>query len=223
MPGWRPVSHTPEAVLFDIDGTLVDTVYLHTYAWWRALDEAGHVVPMARIHPLIGMGSDGLLSSLLGHPDDDISEVHGRHFTALHPFIRPLPGAGDLLRRTHGGGSKVVLVTSAKEHDLPALLGPLDSDDQIDDIVHGEMVEDAKPSPEVFETALDRLSLGPDTVVAVGDAVWDVKAAMTAGIPSIGVETGGTGGERLLEAGARSVYCDCAGIVERWADAPLGT
>ena len=95
------------AVFLDLDGTLVDTTYLHTYAWWRALDDAGERIPMAAVHPLIGMGSRELLASLLGREDHSISESHGRYFARLHSLVRPLPGADDLIRRLHAVGADV--------------------------------------------------------------------------------------------------------------------
>lgn len=105
------------AVFFDLDGTLVDTTYLHTYAWWRALDDAGENQPMAAIHPLIGMGGSGILHRLLGRDDPAIDAAHGDCFERLHPLVRPLPGAAGVLDRVVGNGGRVVIVTSAKEKD----------------------------------------------------------------------------------------------------------
>lgn len=204
------------AVLLDVDGTLVDTTYLHTVAWWRALAEAGEARPMAQIHPLIGMGSTELLTSLLGRDEEKISEAHGRFFGELHPWIRPLPGAQELLHRLHEHGPLVILVTSAKERDLPALLGALDSSDVIDDVVHGEEVDSAKPSPDLFEVALDRIDVAPELSVALGDAVWDIEAAKRAGVPCIGLLTGGIDQHRLEDAGAVEVYESCEALLEQY-------
>ena len=202
-----------DTVFFDLDGTLLDTTYLHTLAWWRALDDAGERRPMAAIHRLIGMGSSELLTTLLGHDDDQISQAHGKYFADLHPFIRPLPDAAKVVRRAASDKSKVVVVTSAKERDLTALLGQLGCDDVIDEVVHGEEAERAKPSPDLFCLALERVGVEPQHVLALGDAVWDVKAAAKAGIACVAVETGGIDRRLLEEAGAVAVYATCTQLL----------
>jgi HAD superfamily hydrolase (TIGR01509 family) len=203
-----------EAVCFDLDGTLVDTTYLHTIAWWRALDEAGEGRPMSHIHALIGMGGSELLGELLGRDDESISASHRSHFESMYPMIRALPGASDLLRAIAGQGMQVVIVTSARKRDLDALLGPLGCEDVIEEVVLGEEVDRAKPAPDGFSRALDCTGLPPETVIAVGDAEWDVKAARRAGIPCLGVESGGTDQRLLLDAGAVAVYADCARLLD---------
>lgn len=212
----------PGTTFFDLDGTLVDTTYLHTLAWWKALDEAGHRIPMAAVHPLVGMGSDELLTAVLGRPDSGISEAHGRHFADMHELIRPLPGAKEVLGRFKNDGGRSVIVTSAKERDLEALLGALDASEFIDEVLHGEEVDQAKPSPDLFHEALRRTGAGPDDTLAVGDSVWDVKAAMRAGVRCVGVETGGNLRPQLEQAGAVAVYRDCEELIERWDSSPLG-
>jgi HAD superfamily hydrolase (TIGR01509 family) len=212
-----------ESVFFDLDGTLVDTTYLHTYAWWRALDEAGFSVPMVEIHPLIGMGGSELLLTLLGHDDEAVSESHGCCFASLHASIRPLPGARELIRRIAESGRQVVIVTSAKEADLCALMRPLDSEEVVSDIVFGEMADRSKPSPDLFEVALDRARIRPGQVLAIGDARWDVTAAGRAGIACLGLESGGTNSFDLLSAGADHVYRSCADLLEQWPTTPLDT
>lgn len=214
---------TTSAVFFDVDGTLVDTNYLHTWAWWRALAEAGVDVPMARVHRLIGMGGDDLLTELTGAPDERISRAHGRNFAEHRDLVRPLPGARDLLRRVHEAGCKVVVVTSAEKDELELLLGPLDSADVLDAIVHGESVQAAKPSPDLYEQALTRVGVAPDRVVALGDAVWDVEAARRSRISCIGVETGGVAACELIAAGARAVYPSCAELLDDDAKILLAT
>lgn len=209
------------AVFLDLDGTLVDTTYLHTYAWWRALDDAGEGIPMADVHPLIGMGSTELLTTLLGHSDDSISEAHGRYFAGLHPLVRALPGADDLVRRLHASGTEVVVVTSAKERDLGALLGALTSRTEIDRVIHGEEADRAKPAPDLFEMALERVGQDPSACLALGDAVWDIQAAAKANLSCIGLLTGGVDRHALQAAGALAVYRNCAELLDEWEASPL--
>lgn len=210
-----------QAVYFDLDGTLVDTTYLHAYAWWRALDDAGETRPMAAIHPLIGMGSAELLPKLIGREDEAISAVHGEYFAELHPFVRPLPGAAALLQRVVDAGALAVVVTSAKKRDLDALLGPLGCDTLIAEVIHGEDVEQAKPAPDPFVLALQRTGGDPGNSVAVGDSVWDVVAAAKAGMPALAVQTGGIARNDLEQAGAAAVYQDCCDLLRRWDSSPL--
>jgi HAD superfamily hydrolase (TIGR01509 family) len=209
------------AVFFDVDGTLVDTNYLHTWAWWRALAEAGIAEPMARVHRLIGKGGDDLLSELTGGPDEQISQAHGRYFAECRDFIRPLPGARGLLRHVHEAGSKVVLVTSAEEDELQLLLDPLDCSDVLDEVVHGESVEAAKPAPDLYKQALRRIGASPESVVALGDTGWDIEAARRSGIGCIAVETGGVAACELIAAGARATYGSCAELLENYEDSLL--
>jgi phosphoglycolate phosphatase-like HAD superfamily hydrolase len=120
-----------------------------------------------------------------------------------------------------GQGGTVVIVTSAKKDDLPALLAPLRSEDLIDSIIDGEDAERAKPHPDLFSLALDRSELPPSSVLALGDAVWDVEAAGRAGINCIGVKTGGFSEAELGAAGALAVYRSCADLLAQWAGSPL--
>jgi HAD superfamily hydrolase (TIGR01509 family) len=211
------------AVFFDLDGTLLDTNYLHTFAWWRALEDAGERRPMAEIHRLIGMGSSELLSTLVGHDAPEISTSHEKYFGELHPFISPLPGANELVARVSEHGGLVVVVTSAKKHDLSTLMGALGSEteDRVDFVVHGEDADRAKPHPDLFSIALGRASLPPSSVLALGDAVWDVEAAGRAGISCVGVNTGGFSEAELRSAGALAVYHSCADVLTHWEAGPL--
>lgn len=210
------------AILFDVDGTLVDTNYLHSLAWWRALDDAGERQPMASIHRLIGMGSSELLEELLGKDDQEITDSHSRHYQRLKGELTRLPGARELLERTKKEGATVVLATSAKEHDIDDLLRVLDSDDLIDHIVHSADVDKAKPAGDIFAAALDKAGCSPDQALAVGDTVWDVKAAAKVGVGCVCVLTGGNGRAELLDAGAVAVYPGAADIEADFAATPLG-
>lgn len=215
------MNDAPPAVLFDIDGTLVDTNYLHTLAWWRALRDAGLDVAMSEIHPLIGMGSDKLLKQLIGEERDGLRDAHSEQFRPLKGEVRAFPRARDLLAAVAGRGARVVLATSSQEADLKELLAALDADESIADIVHGDEVEASKPAPDVFSTALDKLGLVPASTIVVGDTRWDVEAASKLGLDTVAVLTGGTPRPELEEAGAVAVYANVADLLDQLDDSPL--
>lgn len=204
------------AVLLDLDGTLLDTSYFHAVSWWRALDEAGEGRPMFEIHELIGMGSSELLTQLIGCDNESISDRQGEVFAQFHDSIRPLPGANEIVRAVRERGGEVVVITSAKKRDLDALLGALEVSDLIDELVYGEEAGEAKPAPDLFCIALERSGHSPSEVVAVGDSVWDVEAASRAGVGCIGVLTGGISPHRLEHAGALGVYESCKDLLAQW-------
>lgn len=212
---------SPPAVLFDIDGTLIDTNWFHTLSWWRALRDAGEDVPMARIHPLIGMGSDKLLTELLGEEREGLSDAHSEQFAPFKREIVAFAKAAELLAEVAGRGVKVVLATSSKEEDLEEMLGALDADDAIDDVVHGGMVDASKPAPDVFETALEHLGLDAEHTMVVGDTRWDLEAAGKLGLRCIAVLTGGACRADLEEAGAVAVYSDVAELLDCLDESPL--
>ena len=210
------------AVLFDVDGTLTDTTYLHALAWWRALVDAGHDVAMAAVHRLVGMGSSELLTSLLGHDDAGLSDAHGRQYQRLKGEIRPLPGARDLLEAVSGRGAAVVLATSAKQRDVGDLLRSLDAEAWIDHVVHAGDVEEAKPEGDIFSAALEAAGCPPERALVVGDTVWDVEAAAKVGVPTVAVLTGGHSTADLLDAGAVAVYRDPADLLGDLDTSPVG-
>jgi HAD superfamily hydrolase (TIGR01509 family) len=154
------------------------------------------------------MGGDHLVPELLGDDVAEAHEAHARHYAALKDEIRPFAGAATLLRRLRTAGLVVVLATSAAEHDVPDLRRALDADDAIDDLVHAGDVRRSKPAPDIFEAARDKAGIDPDRVLAIGDSVWDVRAARSAGMGCVAVESGGTSRHELSEAGALSVYRD---------------
>jgi HAD superfamily hydrolase (TIGR01509 family) len=210
-------------VLVDLDGTLVDTNYLHTLAWSRAFRELGEWAPMNAIHRLVGMGSDQLVPELLGHDRDDAAAAHDRHYAELEDDVRPFPEAGGFLRRMSDAGLVVVLATSASEDDLTHVLEVLDADDAIDAIVHADDVDRSKPDPEIFNTARDKGGIDPALVLAIGDSVWDIKAARAAGMGCVAVESGGSSRSELDEAGAIAVYRDVRELSEQLMTSPIGS
>lgn len=209
------------AVLFDIDGTLVDSNYLHTLAWWRALRDAGEQVPMSEIHPLIGMGSDKLLERLIGEEREGLREAHAEHFRPLKAEVRAFPGARELLVAVAGRGAQVVLATSSQEADLAELLAAIDAEDSISAIVHGDEVEASKPAPDIFATAVDKENLDPASTMVVGDTRWDIEAASKLGLETVAVLTGGTTRRDLEDAGALEVYASVADLLDHIDDSPL--
>ena len=216
------------AVLFDIDGTLVDTNYLHVLAWRRVfLDHDEPQITAARIHRLVGMGSDELLETLFEGPRPghlslaELKAERARQFDALKHEIRVLPGAADLLRAVHGRGARVVLATSAEKSDLEALLKAIDADEAIDAVTSAGEVDAAKPAPDLFCVALEEAGTAPEATVVVGDTVWDVQAASRAGLRCVGVTSGGISREELLDAGAVAVYAGAAALLDQLDDSPL--
>ncbi|HZT66839.1 MAG TPA: HAD family hydrolase [Acidimicrobiales bacterium] len=209
------------AVLFDVDGTLVDTTYLHTLAWWRALKDSGHEVAMSEAHRLVGMGSSELLTELLGSDHPDVSEAHSRHYQRMKGEITPLPGARQLIAEVSRRGATVVLATSAKEHDVEDLLRALDRA-PVDHVIDSSDVRSAKPAGDIFAAALEAAGCEPGSALVVGDTVWDVVAAGRAGVGTVAVLTGGNCRAELLEAGALGVYRDAAHLLSELDRSPIG-
>ncbi|MGA3565275.1 HAD family hydrolase [Melissospora conviva] len=216
----------PAGVLFDVDGTLVDTTYLHTVSWAEALRQAGRPISMARIHRAIGMGSDKLLDHLLGDDrdrggDDALRAVHDELMAGYASRLQPLPGAVELLRACARRGLRVVLASSAAEHELAKLRGVLDAEDVIDAATSSADAQVSKPAPDILVAALDRAGLDRSRVIFVGDSVWDVQAAGRIGVACIALTCGGTSRAELAQAGAVAVYEDPAQLLSDLDRTPL--
>jgi HAD superfamily hydrolase (TIGR01509 family) len=213
-------------VLFDVDGTLVDTTYLHTVSWWEALRQHDVDVPMAEIHRAIGMGSDKLLDHLLGEDrdrseDDLISTAHDFLYGAWWERLRPLPGAADLLRAVAKRGPAVVLASSAKEPELKKLRRVIDADDVITAATSSADAGESKPAPDILQAALDQSDVDPHRAVFVGDSVWDVEAATRLDIPCIGLTCGGSSAAELSEVGAIATYENPAALLAALDDSAI--
>jgi HAD superfamily hydrolase (TIGR01509 family) len=221
------MSGTVTAVLFDVDGTLVDSNYLHVVCWWEAFRQARYDVPMAAIHRAIGMGSDQLLDAVLpaGRDragDDAIRAAHGTLYATYWSRQRPLRGAADLLRACKKSGLRVVLASSAGEREFAALRAALHADDVIDGSTSAADVERSKPAPDLVRLALDKARTRPEAAVFVGDSVWDMQASGKAGVPCIGLLSGGVSRGELLDAGAAEVYDGPAGLLAALPGSILG-
>lgn len=200
------------AVLFDVDGSLVDSNYLHVYAWQRAFDDEGLPVAAWQIHRCIGMDGSTLVRTLSNDAPDEVqerlSDGHSRHYRECTPLLAPLPGAQALLRRVADLGLQVVLATSAPGDELEILRKVLDCEDVISETTSSRDVDTAKPEPGIVQVALDRAGVDADHAVFVGDAVWDAHAAAGAGLGCIGLLSGGIAREELQAAGASPIFAD---------------
>ncbi len=215
----------PAAVLFDIDGTLVDSNYLHTVAWHRAFGEAGAEVPMWRIHRSIGMDGDTLVRTLAPGLDDEAaataSDRHSRLYLERADEPALLPGAREILHQLHDAGLRVVLATSAPRDELSRLRELLDSESVLYAVTDAEDVETAKPDPAIVRIALDRAGVRPERAVFVGDTVWDVRACADLGVPAIGVLSGGISRDELEADGAAYICDDVAHLRRDLAHSPI--
>ena len=217
------MTDTRPAILFDVDGTLVDTNYLHTVAWWRAFQDIGEDVPMSKIHPLIGMGSDQLVERLIGRESDEASDAHSRHYEPFKDEIKAFPKAADLLNETDRRGGRVILATSSGEKDIPVLCEAIGADDDaVDYVVSKGDVEHSKPAPDIFEAALDKLQLDPERTLVVGDTVWDIDAAGKLDLKVVCVLTGGHPREELEKRGALAVFENVADLFANFDGSPVG-
>ena len=203
------------ALIFDLDGTLIDTVYAHVFAWQRALAEAGLAIDGWKIHRRIGM-SGGLFTRAvareIGKPlsDDDAKRIQTRHgelFRELLPERRPLPGAIDLLRWLREARVPHGIATSGRHPEIDSSLTALSVPDDTVVIDRGDVLR-AKPEPDLFLKCQEQLGVAVADCYVVGDAVWDLLAARRAGMLSVGLLSGGYGWDELTSAGAFRVYRD---------------
>jgi HAD superfamily hydrolase (TIGR01509 family) len=204
-------------VVLDIDGTLMDTNYLHIEAWARAFEEVGHRVPRSELHKQIGKGSSLLIQEFVEDEEkiEKIEELHTEFYGELQEHGHPLPGAKELISSLLERGYEVWFVTSAKDEELEHHMEELEAEGKITGVVNSSAVENSKPAPDIFELTLERAGASPDETVAVGDAIWDIESASAAGIRTVAVLTGGAfSRQELEEAGAVGVYENCAALLE---------
>jgi HAD superfamily hydrolase (TIGR01509 family) len=217
-------------VLLDIDGTLLDTNHLHTVSWWRAFRRLGLTFPMSRIHRLIGMGGDKLVPELAGHEVPGADDAYAEEFERWHDEVLCLPGARDLVATIDAAGVAAVLASSAKADDLEHFRKVLDLEDHLAGATSSGDADESKPDAELFDVAIERYELDRTRTLVIGDTGWDGEAARRAGLPFIGVQTGGWTERDLIDARATEVHPnagsiarDLAGVLDRtwgpgWAD-----
>ncbi len=213
-------------LLFDIDGTLVDSNDFHVEAWLEVFRRAGHEFTPPIVHDQIGKGGDNLLPTLL--PDlseeeqEKIAEQHGPLYRERYmDRVRPFPGARDLLARGKEEGFTVALATSANPEELDHYVELLDARDLIDVTTSKGDVEATKPAPDIFAAAVDKAGVRPQEALVIGDTPYDVLAANRAGVQAIGLLSGGFPEEDLRAAGAIAVYRDAADLLAQWDRSPI--
>ena len=218
----RPTTAAPAspAFLFDLDGTLVDSVYQHVLAWREALEAAGIELSVWRIHRRIGMSGGLFLDALLRETGRRLSaeevarvqRTHAAAFARQVAQIRPLPGARDLLAYLTKARVPWAIATSGRRESAQPMLDMLGVGPGVS-VVTRDQVEHAKPDPDLFLAAAERLHVAIDTSIVVGDSVWDLLAARRARALGVGLLSGGYGQDELEGAGAYRVYQDPADLL----------
>jgi HAD superfamily hydrolase (TIGR01509 family) len=216
------ISHDPAmpAFLFDLDGTLIDSVYQHVLAWHEALEEMGLSLAVWRIHRRIGMSGGLFVQALgreIGHPVTaelaaELQQKHAAAYSRHHQGLRPLPGAQELLVKLSRAGVRYAIATSGHREVAEPSLKMLGVRPEIP-VITREEVKRAKPDPDLFLAAAERLQVPVANAMVVGDSVWDLLAARRAGCLGVGVLSGGYGKEELERVGAYRVYQDAADML----------
>jgi HAD superfamily hydrolase (TIGR01549 family) len=196
------------AVLFDIDGTLVDSTYHHALAWQRAFDSREITIPFWRIHRTIGMGGDKLVAEVAGEEveeklGDTLRDVWREEYVKIKPEVRPLPGATDLVKALARAGFRVALASSGDPEFADETLDDLGIRDDVTVLKTSADADDSKPEPDLIEVTLGELDVRH--AVLVGDTPYDVQSAERAGLRCIGLRSGGYSEAELVEAGAALV------------------
>jgi len=213
------------AVIFDVDGTLVDSNDAQARSWVDALKEFGYSVPYEKVRPLIGMGGDKVLPETIGVQKDSekgkqISKRRSEIFKEKYlPNVKPFPDAQKLLDRMRKQGLKLAIATSAQPDELRPLLQIVGAADLIEDKTSARDVKSSKPDPDVMQVALKRVGYPPNEVVMIGDTPYDIEAARKAGVGTIAFRCGGWSDSDL--AGAIAIYNDPADLLAHYDSSPL--
>ncbi|MBB5710687.1 HAD family hydrolase [Sphingomonas xinjiangensis] len=215
-----------QAVLFDLDGTLVDSNEYHVAAWETAFRDAGHAIPAERIREQIGKGGDNLVPALLPDLDEDAVETLGKAEGDIFQGqyierVRPFPGARDLIARVTQAGLKAVLASSAGDADIEHYTKLLDAEELIALSTGKDDVKHSKPHPDIFAAAVEKAGIAAADCLVIGDTPYDVEAAKQCGIGTIGLLSGGFSESDLRAAGAIAIYPDAAALLAGYAESPL--
>jgi HAD superfamily hydrolase (TIGR01509 family) len=219
-----------QAVIFDIDGTLVDSVDLHAAAWQDAFAHYGVEVPFDAVRKQIGKGGDQLIPVFLSREQldafgADLDDYRGKLFKSKYlAKVRAFPASRELIARVRDTGKRVALASSAKPDEIQVYKKIADIEDLIETETSADDAEASKPAPDIFEAALQRLGeIDPDRVLVVGDTPYDAQAAGRAGLRTIGVRSGGFPEDELRAAGCIAIYQDPADLVAHFDESPLAS
>jgi HAD superfamily hydrolase (TIGR01509 family) len=215
-----------QGVIFDVDGTLVDSNDAHAQSWVDTFAEAGYEVPFEVVRPLIGMGADKLLPKTIGirHDSEQGKKLIKRRSEIFRerylPNLRPLPGARGLVLRVRDDGLKAIVATSAKDDELKGLLKAAEVDDLMEEKATASDAKRSKPDPDIVEAAIEESGLPSSNAVMIGDTPYDVEAATQAGVRVIAFRSGGWDDASLK--GAAQIYDGPADLLAHYDASLLG-
>jgi beta-phosphoglucomutase-like phosphatase (HAD superfamily) len=217
-----------EAVIFDIDGTIVDSVDLHTKAWQAAFEKYGKKSSFSEIRQQIGKGADQLMPVFLSKQElDDFGKELDQYRSELFKTkylsrVKSFPKVRELFERIKKDGKKIVLASSAKEEELKFYKKITQIEDLIEDDTSSEDVERSKPHPDIFREALKAVGdVDPGRAIIIGDTIYDAQAAAKAKVNAIGLLCGGSTEDQLRQAGCVAIYLDPADLLSRYGESPL--
>jgi HAD superfamily hydrolase (TIGR01509 family) len=218
----------PKAVIFDVDGTLLDTNDLHATAWVEAFRHFGIEVPSEQVRRQMGKGGDQLLpvfvdAAVLEREGDQIEVFRTELFKRDYlPRARAFPDVRALFKRLQAAGQTIVLATSGKREEVERHMRTADIQDLVDAATTADDAEHSKPAPDIFDAALRRIApLGADDAIVVGDTPYDAQAAAKAGLPTVGLLSGGFSKDDLLAAGCIAIYDDPKVLLANYERSPL--
>jgi len=215
-----------QGVIFDIDGTLVDSNDAHAQSWVDAFAEAGYNVPFDVVRPLIGMGADKLLPKTVGvsHESDKGKKLLARRSEIFRgkylPRLKPLPGSRALVLRVRDDGLKAIVATSAKDDELKGLLQAAAVNDLMEERATASDAKRSKPDPDIVQAAVEESGIGKENLIMIGDTPYDVEAATRAGVRTIAFRSGGWNDDDLN--GAIAIYDGPADLLAHYEASPLG-
>lgn len=215
-----------KGVIFDVDGTLLDSNDAHALSWVEAFAEAGYDVPFDVVRPLIGMGADKLLPKTIGisHDSDEgkkLVERHSKIFERRHlPRLRPFKGARDLVQRLRSDGLKALVATSARDEQVTELLKAAHVEDLIEERATASDAKRSKPDPDIVQAAIEESRISPKHLVMIGDTPYDIEAAAKASVRTIALRCGGWTDDKLK--GAVGIYDGPADLLAHYDASLIG-